>query len=146
MKTAEVGASLLQSFAEAPDPRVARSLYAIAQCGRLQSAETARALGFTCGKTPTVLVLHKIFKVLDVVAFEAALMHWPPAVLAPTSRAIALNGKALHGIHGEELPRARLVLSRQRDFDGASQVERGGGGAPGGTCGGSDRRRPRWCW
>src|SRR5260221_10171811 len=34
-------------------------------------------------------------------------------------------------------------LTRQRDFDGASPVERVGGGAPGGACGGSDRRRPR---
>ena len=80
MRTEELGASLLQALAQIPDPRAARgrrhplaailtlavtamladarSLYAIAQWGRLQSAETVRALGFTRSKTPTVSTLH----------------------------------------------------------------------------------------
>ncbi len=98
MSTPEIGASLLQTFATVPDPRAARaargrrhplaailalavaamladarSLYAIAQWGRLQSAETVRALGFTRAKTPTVSTLHEVVKILDVAAFEAAL-------------------------------------------------------------------------
>ena len=133
MRTAEIGASLLQAFAEVPDPRAARgrrhplaailtlavaamradarSLYAIAQWGRLQSAETVRARGFTRARTPTVSTLHEVFKALDVAAFEAALAAWAQAVFAPTSQAIALDGKALRGIHGEELPGVRLVAA-----------------------------------
>jgi hypothetical protein len=133
MKTAEIGASLLQAFASVPDPRAARgrrhplaailvlsvaamladarSLYAIAQWGRLQSAETVRTLGFTRAKTPTVSTLHEVFKILDVAAFEAALAQWAQAALAPSSQAIALDGKALRGIHGEELPGVRLVAA-----------------------------------
>ena len=133
MSTPEIGASLLQAFATVPDPRAARgrrhplaailtlavaamlvdarSLYAIAQWGRLQSAETVRALGFTRAKSPTVSTLHEVFKILDVVAFEAALAQWAQAALAPSSQAIALDGKALRGIHGEELPGVRLVAA-----------------------------------
>lgn len=133
MKTAEMGASLLQAFAQIPDPRAARgrrhplaailtlvvaamladarSLYAIAQWGRLQSAETVRALGFTRAKTPTVSTLHEVFKLLDVAAFETALATWAQAAVAPGSQAIALDGKALRGIHGEELPGVRLVAA-----------------------------------
>ena len=133
MKTAEMGASLLQAFAQIPDPRAARgrrhplaailtlavaamladarSLYAIAQWGRLQSAETVRALGFTRAQTPTVSTLHEVFKMLDVEAFEAALAGWAQAALPASSRAIALDGKALRGIHGEELPGVRLVAA-----------------------------------
>ena len=133
MSTPKIGASLLQAFATVPDPRAARgrrhplaailalsvaamladarSLYAIAQWGRLQSAETVRALGFTRAKTPTVSTLHEVFKILDVAAFEAALAQWAQAALAPSSQAIALDGKALRGIHGEELPGVRLVAA-----------------------------------
>ena len=123
----------MQALAQVPDPRAARgrrhplaailalavaamladarSLYAIAQWGRLQSAETVRALGFTRAKTPTVSTLHEVFKILDVAAFEAALAAWAQAALARSSRAIALDGKALRGIHGEELPGVRLVAA-----------------------------------
>jgi len=136
MKTVEIGASLLQALATVPDPRAARGrrhplaaivalavvamladarrLYAIAQWGRLQSAETVRGLGFTRAKTPTVSTLHEVFKILDVAAFEAALAGWAQAALAPSSQgscAIALDGKALRGIHGEELPGVRLVAA-----------------------------------
>ena len=123
----------MAAFAQVPDPRArrgrrhplvailalgvaamladARSLYAIAQWGRLQSAETVRALGFSRAKTPSVSTLHEVFKGVDVVAFEAALAAWAQAVRAPSSRAIALDDKALRCIHGEELPGVRLVAA-----------------------------------
>ena len=50
-----------------------RSLYAIAQWGRDQGAGTARLLGFDRGRTPCVATLHRVFKDLDVDAFEAVL-------------------------------------------------------------------------
>ena len=138
-----MGASLLQAFAAVPDPRAARgrrhplaailtlavaamladarSLYAIAQWGRLQSAETVRALGFTRAKTPTVSTLHEVFKTLDVAAFEAALAQWAQAALAPQ-------------------PAARLRWMARRC--GASTAR----SCPG--CGWSRRTmwRPAWCW
>jgi hypothetical protein len=48
------------------------SLYAIAQWGRDQGSEIARALGFG-KKTPCVATLHRIFSRLDVDQFEAIL-------------------------------------------------------------------------
>ena len=47
----------------------ARSLYAIAQWGRDQGGATAQLLGFSQEKTPCGL--HRVFKGLDVAAFEA---------------------------------------------------------------------------
>jgi DDE_Tnp_1-associated len=127
------GRSLLAAFATVPDPRQrrgrrhplpailalsaaamlsgARSLYAIWQWGRLQRPEVVRALGFTRERTPTVATLHLVFKALDAAAFEAALAGWAGATLGDQARRIAVDGKALRGIHGEELPGVRLVAA-----------------------------------
>jgi hypothetical protein len=128
-----LGRSLLAAFAEVPDPREARgrrysvpailalataamlagarSLYAIAQGGRLQEPAVVRALGFPRGRTPCVATLHLLFKDLDVQAFEAALQHWAQGQLGDGEEAIAIDGKGLTGIHGEELPGVRLVAA-----------------------------------
>jgi hypothetical protein len=127
------GRSLLAAFATVPDPRQrrgrrhplpailalsaaamlsgARSLYAIWQWGRLQRPEVVRALGFTRERTPTVATLHLVFRALDAAAFEAALAGWAGATLGDQARRIAVDGKALRGIHGEELPGVRLVAA-----------------------------------
>jgi hypothetical protein len=128
-----IGRSLLEAFARVPDPRKprgrrhplpallalstaamlsgARSLYAIAQWGRLQPPEAVWALGFTREQTPCVATLHRAFKGLDAAAFEAALAEWARATLGDHQRRIAVDGKALRGIHGEELPGVRLVAA-----------------------------------
>jgi hypothetical protein len=128
-----MGRSLLAAFAAVPDPRLprgrrhplpavlalataamlcgARSLYAIAQWGRLQPPTAVRALGFTRERTPAVSTLHQVFSALDVDAFEAALAHWAQAHLGDRREAIALDGKALRGIHGEALPGVDLVAA-----------------------------------
>jgi hypothetical protein len=128
-----IGRSLLVAFARVPDPRRrrgrrhplpailalataamlsgARSLYAIAQWGRLQPPEVLQALGFTRDRAPCVATLHLAFKALDAAAFEAALAGWAQATLGDRGRTIALDGKALRGIHGEELPGVRLVAA-----------------------------------
>jgi DDE_Tnp_1-associated len=93
----------------------ARSLYAIAQWGRAQPPEVVRALGFTRARTPAVATLHYTFKALDVEAFERALEGWAAQVASGRVRGstvlapLALDGKGLRGIHGEELPGVRLV-------------------------------------
>src|SRR5579872_4415243 len=131
MRASDAGPSLLQAFASVPDPRQAggrrhplpamlalatsamlngaRSLYAIAQWGRLQEPATIRALGFTRDRSPTVSTLHLVFKALDVAAFETALSSWAQQQLGWRVRTIAIAGKALRGSHGEKLPGVDLV-------------------------------------
>ena len=89
----------------------ARSLYAIAQWGRMQEPAIVKALGFTRATTPCVATLHLVFKELDVVAFEAALRTWAQSHLGDRGEAIAIDGKGLRGIHGEELPGVRLAAA-----------------------------------
>jgi DDE_Tnp_1-associated len=133
MQTDELGASLLRALADVPDPRShhgrrhplpailtlatvamlcgARSLYAIAQWGREQPEAVVQALGFARGRTPGVATLHRVFKALDVEQFEALLGQWAQAAAGDRGEAIAIDGKALRGIHGEELPGVRLVAA-----------------------------------
>ncbi len=89
----------------------ARSLYAIAQWGRLQPPAVVRALGFTRETTPAVSTLHQVFSALDAAAFEAALASWAQTYFGDRQEAIAIDGKALRGIHGEALPGVDLVAA-----------------------------------
>ena len=129
MKTDEFGPSLLAAFARVPDGRSrhgrryplpalltlattamlsgARSLYAIAPWGRLHPPEVRRALGFPEPGMPAIATLHDGFKRLDGLAFEAVLSAWAAQALDPSAQ-LVLDGKALRGIHGEELPGVRL--------------------------------------
>ena len=87
-----------------------RSLYAIAQWGR-EHPELAQAPGFTREQTPCVATLHHVFRRLDAAAFETALSQWALAALPEGAAAIAVDGKALRGLHGDELPGVRLVAA-----------------------------------
>jgi hypothetical protein len=137
MTQEEIGQSLLEAFTRVPDRRSvhgrrhplpailalstaamlsgARSLYAIAQWGRAQSPEVVHALGFTRARTPAVATLHYTFKALNIEAFERALEVWAAQIASRRVRGstalvpLALDGKGLRGIHGEELPGVRLV-------------------------------------
>ncbi len=90
--------SLLELFAEVPDPRgkhgkrhplpallglatVAmlagmKSLEAMAQFGRDHGAWLARELGFRRDKTPCAATFCLLFRDLDIAAFEAKLAEW----------------------------------------------------------------------
>ena len=120
-----LGPRLLEAFANAPDPRnpsgrrhtlpailtlavcamlaYCHSLYAIHQWGR-EHAELAPQPGSEGSKTPAVSTLHEVFKRLDREAFEAALQEWAQGELGDRPEAVAIDGKSLRGIHGEELP------------------------------------------
>jgi hypothetical protein len=111
MKSEDLGPSLLLALSTVAMLSGARSLYAIAQWGREQPEDVVRALGFTRGRTPGVATLHRVFKALDVDTFEARVGQWAQAVLDGRGEAIAIDGKALRGIHGEELPGVRLVAA-----------------------------------
>jgi predicted transposase YbfD/YdcC len=131
MEATELGPSLLAAFARVPDVRShhgrrypvpalltlataamlcgARSLYAMAQWGRLQPDTVRRALGFRGPQMPGITTLHYVFKRLAVAAFEAELQTWAVQALDADTQQLVLDGKALRGIHGEELPGVRLV-------------------------------------
>ena len=126
-----MGESLFRALERVPDPRSAhgrrhplsailalsvcamasgaRSLYAIAQWGRMQDPATLEVLGFTRDRTPAVSTLHNVFSNMDVDAFECVLGEWIESQSGETEEAIAIDGKALRGIHGDELPGVRLV-------------------------------------
>ncbi len=127
------GLSLLEVMGRLPDPRSghgrrhplgavlglavcamlcgARSLYAISQWGRDQGREVSEALGFTRSRTPCVSTLHQVFSRLDREAFELLLGQWLQERGLGAGDALAIDGKRLRGIHGEQLPGVHLVAA-----------------------------------
>ena len=87
----------------------ARSLYAIAQWGRDHGVATGQLLGFRPGKTPCVATFHRVFKDLDVDAFETVLREWLTNSGPEVGETLSLDGKTLRGIHGEAIPGVHLV-------------------------------------
>ncbi len=133
-KKAAEPVSLLACLADVPDPRDdsgkrhplpailtlcavsilsgARSLYAIAQFGRDRGAAFARELGFTRDVPPCCGTLHYLFKALDREAFEAAIRRWAHGRCASANwSAIHVDGKALRGTQGHEVPGARVLAA-----------------------------------
>src|SRR5262245_61335080 len=80
----------------------ARSLYAIGQWDDCDPSPYFGAWDSRVQPTPSVSTLHVVFRGLHVVAFETALSHWAHA-RAPNQPRLAIDGKGLRGIHGEEL-------------------------------------------
>lgn len=125
--------SLMEVLASLPDPRSlhgrrhplgailglavyamlcgARSLYAISQWGRDQGSEVSQALGFTRERTPCVSTLHLVFSRLDRECFELVLGRWLQGRGLKVGEAVAVDGKTLRGIHGEQLPGVHLVAA-----------------------------------
>jgi hypothetical protein len=92
----------------------ARSLYAIAQWGRERREDDPEALtplGLKSGKSPSHATLHRIFKRLDIERFERILGEWlsQTGVRPKEKGLLAVDGKTLRGIHGEEVPGVHLV-------------------------------------
>ena len=127
------GLTLLEVMGRLPDPRSghgrrhplgailglaicamlcgSRSLYAISQWGRDQGLEVSQALGFTRERTPCVSTLHQVFSRLDREAFELLLEQWLGERGLEAGEALAIDGKRLRGIHGEQLPGVHLVAA-----------------------------------
>ena len=89
----------------------ARSLYAISQWGRDQGQEVSGELGFTRERTPCVSTLHQVFSRLDREAFELTLGQWLKERGLEAGEPLAIDGKRLRGIHGEQLPGVHLVAA-----------------------------------
>ncbi len=81
----------------------ARSLYAVAQWVRERAEDDPsllEALGFPSGRSTCVATLHRVYRALDVDAFERAVGGWlATAVVAPDD-AVALDGKTVRGVPG----------------------------------------------
>ena len=90
----------------------ARSLYALAQWGRERIEDDPGLLtdlGLPPGRSPSVATLHRLFKALDVGAFERAVGDWLTRTGVEPGEALALGGKTLRGVHGAGLPGVHLV-------------------------------------
>ena len=109
----------------------AGSLYAIAQWGR-EHPQMAQSLGFSREQTPCAAALHHVFRRLDVAAFESALSRWAQEPMGEgegegEAAIAAIDGKALRGMHGAELPGVRLVAAYARQ-SGVVVGQQGGQG------------------
>lgn len=129
---------LLPVFAGLPEPRQARgrrhplaailalscaamlagcdSLLAIAESGRdpHAGAPLVQRLGFTRARTPCVATLHRVFRRLDVAAFETAVGQWAAQVSAVVERGtpptgLAIDGKVLRGSRQPAVPAVQLL-------------------------------------
>jgi len=92
----------------------ARSLYAIAQWGRERLEDDPallESLGMPPGRSPSVATLHRVFKALDVAAFERVVGEWLTRTGVAATDPLALDGKSLRGIHGDEVPGVHLVAA-----------------------------------
>jgi hypothetical protein len=90
----------------------ARSLYALAQWGRERVEDDPRLLaelGLPAGRSPSVATLHRVFKALDVDAFERAVGGWLARTGVRPTDPLAVDGKTLRGVHGAGLPGVHLV-------------------------------------
>jgi hypothetical protein len=90
----------------------ARSLYAMAKWGRERLADQPEllvALGLRPGRSPCVATLHRVYKGLDVAVFERAVGGWLAQTGLAPQAVLAVDGKTLRGIHGEQLPGGHLV-------------------------------------
>lgn len=90
------------------------SLLAIAEWGRdpYAGASMAQRLGFTRERTPCVATLHRVFRRVDVTAFERAVGAWAAAVAAAlpeAKEAIAIDGKTLRGSRQPKVPAVHLL-------------------------------------
>lgn len=96
----------------------ARSLYAIAQWGRERLEDDPAlliSLGFPPGRSPCVATLHRVFKALDVAAFEGAVGEWLAQTGVAATDPLALDGKSLRGLHGDGVPGVHLVAAYAHD-------------------------------
>jgi hypothetical protein len=90
----------------------AKSLNAIAQWGRERIEDDPAFLldlGLPAGRSPCVATLHRVFKALDVAAFEQTLGDWLARTGIRPTDALALDGKTLRGVHGDGVPGVHLV-------------------------------------
>jgi hypothetical protein len=88
-----------------------RSRYAIAQWGQDCGPAIREAVGLSRRRGPCVATLHRVFRALDHAAYERVLGAWFATQGLEDDEAVAIDGKTLRGIHGEEIPGVHLVAA-----------------------------------
>jgi hypothetical protein len=81
----------------------ARSLYAVAQWVRERAEDDPsllEVLGFPPGRSTCVATLHRVYRALDVAAFERAVGGWLATTVVAPDDAVAVDGKTLRGVPG----------------------------------------------
>ena len=81
----------------------------IAQFGRDHGFMLAHALGFRRGKTPCAATYSRIFRRLDVDAFEAVLRDWILRRCPDLGEHLAPDGKTLRRSHDGDVPAVHLL-------------------------------------
>jgi hypothetical protein len=71
--------------------------------------ELLTALGLPAGRVPCVATFHRVFKALDVAAFEQALGAWLQQTGLLSGEALAVDGKAVRGVERGGVPGVYLV-------------------------------------
>ena len=89
----------------------ARSQYAVSQWGQDCGPDIRAVLGLKRERGPSGATVHRIFRRLDHAAFEQVLGQWFSTQGLQPDEAIAIDGKTLRGIHGEEVPGVHLVAA-----------------------------------
>jgi hypothetical protein len=98
------------------------SLLAIAEWGRdpAGGAPLASRLGFTRAKTPCVATRHRVFRRIDVMAFEQVVGAWATEVGAIVGQpdepsGVAIDGKVLRGSAAVGVPAVRRLSALRHD-------------------------------
>ena len=96
----------------------ARGLKAVAQWGRERLEDDPillEQLGLPPGRCPCIATLHRVFKALDVAAFERVLGGWLAETGVAPDEPLAVDGKTLrgatHGVGKQGLPGEHLVAA-----------------------------------
>ena len=115
--------------------------------------ELLEALGFPAGRGACVATLHRVYRALDVAAFEAALSGWLARTGIAPDDALALDGKTLRGAgghldraggEGDAVPGVHLVAAYAHQAQAVlAQLQTGGKGQELATAQGC-WRRCRW--
>jgi hypothetical protein len=71
--------------------------------------ELLTGLGLPAGRVPCVATFHRVFKALDVAAFEQALGGWLQRTGIGPGDALAVDGKAVRGVERDGVPGVSLV-------------------------------------
>ena len=118
----------------------ARSLYAVAQWVRERAEDDPsllEALGFPSGRSTCVATLHRVYRALDVEAFERSVGGWLVTTVVAPDDAVAVDGKTLRGVPGhvergaagEYVPGLHLVAAYAHGADAVlAQVRASGKG------------------
>ncbi len=85
------------------------TLQGIAQFGRDHGAGLAHALGFRRAKTPSHATFSRVFRRLDVEAFEAVLRAWILQRCPDLGDQFCLDGKTLRRSHDGDAPAVHLL-------------------------------------